>query len=144
MLTFPLHRMTLTMTTTTLPRRTALGLLIAATLFASASALAATPTVEIIAFAHSPVVSALKPLREWLATQGNKIKLQETDMESPAGVQRLQAVGVKGHVPIVIVVNGKYQHKRADGSPVELISFPGAKTWTMEDAKAVVTQATNH
>lgn len=124
-----------------IPRRNALGLLIVGSLFASTVALAAPPTVEIVAFAHPPVVSALKPLRDWLGSQGGKVKIVETDKESPAGAQRLQAVGVKGHVPIVILVNGQHQHKRADGSAVELISFPGAKTWTLEDAKAVVSRA---
>lgn len=128
----------------TLHRRSALGLIFVGTLLASTAALAAPPTVEIVAFAHTPVASALKPLRDWLATQGGKFKLVETDMESPTGAQRLQAVGVKGHVPIVILVNGQYQQKRADGSAVELISFPvaaGAKGWTLEDAKSAISQA---
>jgi len=129
----------------TLPRRSALGLMLIGILLASSAALAAPPTVEIVAFAHPPVASALKPLRDWLATQGGQVKLVETDMESPAGAQRLQAVGIKGHVPIVILVNGQYQQKRADGGAVELISFPvntGNKGWTLEDAKAVITRAT--
>lgn len=124
------------------------GLLVPAAFFADI-AHAATPVVEIIAFAHPPVASALKPLREWLGTQGGKFKVVETDMESPAGVQRLQAVGVKGHVPIVILVNGQYQYKRADGRVVDLSSFPSGPSapagfqggWTLEDAKAAISNA---
>jgi hypothetical protein len=146
MLTPTRSRKTRTMTAThrTLHGRSALGLMLIGILLASTAALAAPPTVEIVAFAHAPVVSALKPLRDWLATQGGKVKLVETDMESPAGAQRLQAVGVKGHVPVVILVNGQYQQKRADGNVVELISFPvvaGSKGWTLEDAKSAITQA---
>ncbi|MDT4840748.1 hypothetical protein FQZ97_745770 [compost metagenome] len=130
-------------------RRNAMGMAIVGSLLAPAAFSTgiahAAAVVEIVAFSHTPVASALKPLRDWLATQGGKFKLVETDMESPAGAQRLQAVGVKGHVPIVILVNGQYQQKRADGSAVELISFPvaaGAQGWTLEDAKSAITQAT--
>jgi hypothetical protein len=65
------------------------------------------PLVEIIAFAHPPVVSALKPLRDWLGAQGNKVKLIEIDMESAEGQKRLAAMGVKGHTPILILINGR-------------------------------------
>lgn len=126
-----------------LARRHALCLLIIGTMFASTAACAAPPTVEIVAFDHPPVVSALKPLREWLASQGNRLQLIETNMESPAGTQRLRALGIKGHTPIVILVNGQYPQKRADGSTVDLISFPGPKSWTIEDAKAVIVRAAN-
>lgn len=106
---------------------------------------AAPPVIEIIAFAHPPVQSALKPLRDWLATQGNKIRVLELDMETPAGVQRAAAVGVTGHVPILLLINGRYAFTRKDGSPVEFKSFPaglgapGPKgAWTIDDAKAVI------
>jgi hypothetical protein len=126
---------------TTYHRRHAIRLLIIGTAFAANATYAAPPTVEIVAFAHPPVVSALKPLREWLASQSGRLKLVETDLESPAGAQRLLAAGIKGHVPIVILVNGQHQQKRADGSMVELVSFPGPKSWTIEDVKAVITRA---
>lgn len=125
------------------------GGLLTPVVFSTGIAHAATPVVEIIAFAHPPVVSALKPLREWLGTQSNKVKLVETDMETPTGAQRLQAVGIKGHVPIVILVNGQYQYKRADGRVMDLTSFPSGPSaasgflggWTLEDAKAAINNA---
>lgn len=125
-------------------RRFALALLASAGLALTTGAHAAPPTVEIVAFAHPPVVSALKPLREWLASQGGKVRLTETDLESPAGARHLQAAGVTGHVPLVILVNGRYEHRRADGSAVALVSFPvasGTKGWTLDDAKAIITRA---
>ena len=107
---------------------------------------AAPPVVEIVAFAHPPVQSALKPLRDWLAQQGAKFRVVEFDMETPEGERRLQAVGVKGHVPIVVLIDGQYRHKRADGSAVEFISFPagpgtpaGVKgTWSAADVQAIL------
>lgn len=109
---------------------------------------AAQPVVEIIAFAHPPVQSALKPLRDWLAAQGAKVKVVEIDMETPAGEKRLRAVGVTGHVPVVVLVDGQHLHQRADGSAVDFVSFPagsvtppGVKgTWSAADVEAILKQ----
>lgn len=108
------------------------------------SAWAASPTVEIIAFAHPPVQSALKPLRDWLPHQGGKLRVVEIDMETPEAGRRLQAAGLKGHLPIVILINGQYRHKRPDGSSVEFVGFPAAPNaapesgWTVDDVKKVL------
>lgn len=105
-------------------------------------------TLEIIAFAHPPVQAALKPLRDWLPTQGNRIKVVEIDMESSEAQQRLKSLGLTGHLPIVLVINGQYRHKRANGSTVEFVSFPAIpkaaggeanKGWTVDDVKATLT-----
>jgi hypothetical protein len=110
------------------------------------SAWAAVPVVEIIAFAHPPVQAALKPLRDWLSGQGGTLRVVEIDMESPAAEKRLQALGLKGHLPIVVLVNGQYRHARKDGSSVDLVGFPSGKGapagmstgWSIEDAQAVI------
>jgi hypothetical protein len=107
---------------------------------------AAAPVVEIIALSHPPVASALKPLRDWLGAQGNKVKLIEIDMESAEGQKRLTAAGVKGHTPILILINGQYKLNRTDGSTVELLSFPAGPTtptgvkggWSADDIKALL------
>jgi len=110
---------------------------------------AAPPTVDIIGFAHPPVQTALKPLREWLAAQGAKVKVTETDMDSPAAAQRLQALGLKEHIPVVVLVNGQLRHTLPGGKAVELVGFPaggstpaGAKGsgWTLDDVKTLVIQ----
>jgi hypothetical protein len=111
------------------------------------TAWAAPPLVEVIAYAHPPVQSALKPLRDWLAQQGGKVRVVEIDMESREAEARLKALGIKGHVPVVVLVDGRYQHKRADGSAVEFVNFPagpgtppGVKgTWSAADVQAAVT-----
>jgi len=119
---------------------------IAVTALSTGMAWAAQPVVEIIAFAHPPVQSALKPLRDWLATQSKKIRVIEIDMESPEAEKRLAALGLKGHIPIVVLVDGKYKHTRQDGSVVEFVSFPngpgtpaGVKGgWSAEDVQALL------
>jgi hypothetical protein len=114
--------------------------------FQASIAWAAPPVVEIIAFAHPPVQTALKPLREWLSSQGTRVRVVEIDMESPAAAKRLQTLGIGGHVPIVILVNGQYKRTRKDGSSVELVGFPSGLMapaaakggWSTEDAQAMV------
>ena len=130
-----------------LNRRTLLAHMAAATLaLAMGPAWAAAPVVEIIAFAHPPVQSALQPLRAWLASQGSKMRVVEIDMESAAAEKRLKAIGLKGHIPIVVLVDGQYQHSRKDGSVVAFVGFPtgpgtpaGVKGgWSAEDVQALL------
>jgi len=114
----------------------------AALLLSMGAAWAAQPVVEIIAFAHPPVQSALKPLRDWLSSQGKHARVVEIDMDTPAGEKRAAAVGVTGHVPILILVDGKYAFNRKDGAAIELKSFPATQnmkgSWTIDDAKAAI------
>jgi len=128
-------------------RRNLLAALAASALTGAAgSALAAPPTVEILAMAHPPVKMALAPLRNWLAAQGGKIKLIEVDVESPQGEKRLAAAGLDGHIPIVILIDGQYRQKRKDGSAMEFVNFPAIEgappgvrgKWTTADVQAVL------
>lgn len=117
-------------------------------MLAAGHALAAPPTVEILAMAHPPVKMALAPLRNWLAAQGGKLKVVEIDVESPQGEKRLQSVGLDGHIPIVILIDGQYRQKRKDGAAMEFVNFPvieGAPpgvrgTWTTADVQAVLAE----
>ncbi|MFM2059139.1 MAG: hypothetical protein RLY71_3524 [Pseudomonadota bacterium] len=136
------------MTFPTLPRRRWLSTLAAASasLLLAPAAHAAAPVVEIIAFAHPPVQAALNPLRDWLAAQGSRLKVIEIDMETPAGQNRLKAVGLTGHVPVVVLIDGQHLHKRTDGSTVDFVSFPAGPAaphgangrWSADDVKAVL------
>lgn len=136
------------MTTRTRSRRRCIATLLAASasLAMLSTAEAAQPVVEIIAFVHPPVQSALRPLRDWLATQGGRLKIVEIDMETPAGEKRLKEVGVTGHVPVVVLIDGQYRHKRGDGSAVDLVGFPagpgtpqGVKgSWSTADVEALL------
>jgi hypothetical protein len=112
---------------------------------------AAPPTVEIIAMGHPPVQSALRPLREWLARQGGRLRVVEVDAEGPQGEKRLAAIGLTGHVPIVILIDGKRQYRRKDGSTVSFVNFPAVKEsppgirgdWLIEDVQAALTERMN-
>lgn len=112
---------------------------------------AAQPSIEIVAMSHPPVQSALQPLREWLAKQGGKFHVAEIDAESPQGVKRLASIGLVGHVPIAILIDGKQQYRRKDGSLVNFVNFPAVKEsppgargdWQISDVQAALTERMN-
>ena len=113
---------------------------------AAGGAMATQPTVEILAMPHPPVQMALKPLRDWLAAQGGKIKVSQVDIESPQGTKLLTSVGLNGHIPILILIDGQYRHRRKDGKPLAFVNFPAIPEapsgvrgeWTTADVEAVL------
>lgn len=123
-------------------------LLLAALLSFALPAWAAPPVVEIVAMPHPPVKMALQPLRDWLGQQGAKLKVVETDVESAQGEKKLAGVGLSGHIPVVILIDGQYRVKRPDGASVDLVNFPnqpntppGARgQWVIPDVQAVLTE----
>jgi hypothetical protein len=119
-----------------------------ALIFAAGPALAAPPVVEIAAMGHPPVKAALQPLRDWLAAQGSKLRVTEIDIEGAEGAKRLQAAGLSGHIPVLILIDGKHAFRRKDGSQVAFVNFPntpdtppGARgNWTTADVQAVLAE----
>jgi hypothetical protein len=116
--------------------------------FQAGMALASPPTVEIIAMPHPPVMMALQPLRDWLASQGGKLHVKEIDSESPEGMKRLQVAGLSGHVPVLILIDGQHSFKRKDGSQVAFVNFPNAPdtpsgargNWVTSDVQAILAE----
>jgi hypothetical protein len=114
---------------------------------ASSSAVAAQPTIEILAMPHPPVQMALQPLRDWIANQGGKLKVVEVNIESTQGEKRLAAAGLDGHIPILILIDGKYRYRRKDGSQVAFVNFPAIQDappgvrgeWSVADVQNVLT-----
>jgi hypothetical protein len=125
-------------------RQSVFMLAVTSVLWSSGLVLAAAPVVEIVAMPHPPVKAALAPLRKWLAAQGEKITVKEIDSESADGIKRMKSVGLSGHIPVLILIDGQYKTKRTDGSMVEFVNFPnqpntppGARgNWTANDVEA--------
>ena len=115
----------------------------------SPAAAAVQPTVEIIALSHWPVQNALKPVRDFLGTVAGQVQVVELDAESAEGAKRISAVGLKGHIPILLLINGNSQFKRSDGTVVEFRDFPAQAgnplglngSWTVADFEAAVKAA---
>lgn len=117
-------------------------------LWFSAQVWAASTVVEIVAMPHPPVKAALSELREWMAAHGKKLTVKEIDSESADGIQRMKAVGLSGHIPVLILIDGQYRLKRKDGSTVEFVNFPNAPNtpagargnWTTADVQAALAE----
>ena len=128
-------------------RRTFLAAGVAAALTVNIqAAFAGQPIVEIIALPHWPIQAALKPVREILKSYGDKIKVVEFNADEADGKARMKAVGKKGHVPVLILINGMYKYTRADGKMVEFENFPSDSNspmglngkWSPSDVKAAL------
>jgi hypothetical protein len=57
---------------------------------------------------------------------------------------------LRGHIPIIILINGSKSFKRPDGKAIEFVNFPAASSnpmgmngaWTMNDLEAAIQAAT--
>lgn len=115
---------------------------------ATTPAHAAPPTVEIVAMPHWPVQKALQPLRDLLAKYDGQIRLVEMDAEAADGEKRLKSVGLKGHIPIVVLIDGKNRFRPGDGKEIQFVNFPAAAgnpmglngTWTAADVEAALVE----
>jgi ABC-type glycerol-3-phosphate transport system substrate-binding protein len=109
-------------------------------------AAAAQPVVEVLAMGHWPVQKALKPVRDLLAKYDGRVRVVDMDIEGSDGVKRLKAVGLKGHIPIVLLIDGNKSFKRADGKTVDFVNFPVAAdnplnlngTWSVANFEAAL------
>lgn len=107
---------------------------------------AAQPVVEVIAMSHWPVQDALEPIYNVLAKFGDKILVIKLNIEEADGKNRMKSVGQKGHIPVLVLIDGMYRHTLPNGTSVEFINFPGGSsspmgvngTWTPEDVEAAV------
>ena len=110
---------------------------------------ASQPVVEVIALEHGPVQNALKPVRDVLAKYAGRVRVVELNAESPEGEKRLKAVGLKGHIPIALLIDGSKTYKTAQGKTVEFVNFPAAAgnpmglngAWTVADFEEALRRA---
>jgi hypothetical protein len=127
----------------------AAAVLLSTKTFSGRAGAAGPATVEVLAMAHWPVQNALKPAREVLAKYAGRIRVVDMDIESPDGEKRAKSVGLKGHIPLVILINGSRSFKRADGKTIDFVNFPAASgspmglngTWTVADLEAAIQAA---
>lgn len=132
-------------------RRTLMAALAATALLQSAPvAYAADPVaVEIIGLAHWPVQDALKPILEMLEGFGGQITVTEYDADTQEGKDKMSDAGQRGHVPVLILIDGEYQFTREDGTAIEFLNFPADAenpanlngSWSVDDVEFVVNRA---
>jgi hypothetical protein len=130
-------------------RRDFIAGIVAIAALALLAASPAPPTIEVIALQHYPVRDALKPVRDLLGKLGSQVKVVEIDAGTQAGDKRIKAIGLKGHIPIVLLINGSNKFKRTDGTEVEFTNFPAKAgnplglngSWSVADFEAAVNAA---
>ena len=104
-----------------------------------------TVTVDIIYLNHPPVIPVLDQVDTMLKSYGDKVKVTHYDFDTPEGAAFAQKMGITGHDPLAIFVNGS-QSFNLDGRTVTFNSFPqGAGTgmvpdgaWTTDDLNAIL------
>jgi hypothetical protein len=93
---------------------------------AAGPALAAQPVVEVLAMSHWPVRKALEPVIAALGRYEGRVRVVQMDIESDEGKKRMKEIGLKGHIPVILIIDGVRTFKRSDGSTVEFVNFPAA------------------
>ena len=104
-----------------------------------------TATVDIIYLNHPPVLPILQEIDAVLNPYGDKVKVTRYDFDTTEGAAFAQKVGITGHDPLAIFVNGS-QSFDLDGRTVTFNSFPqGGSTgmvpdgaWTVADLDTVL------
>jgi len=101
--------------------------------------------VDILYLNHPPVLPVLDQVASVLEPYGDKVKVTRYDFDTPEGAAFAKKVGITGHDPLAIFVNGS-QTFNLDNRVVTFNSFPqGAGTgmvpdgaWSIDDLDAVL------
>jgi len=109
------------------------------------TSLAANPLrVDVLFMDHGPMQPTLKQMRATFADFGDSLRVSWHDAESQAGAGFMAKMGVKGHVPLQIWLNGKDTVAVGD-KPIRFVGFPtGAGPaffqgkWTMDDLRQAI------
>ena len=102
-------------------------------------------TVDIVYLNHPPVLPILDEVAATLKPYGDRVKVTRYDFATPEGAAFAQKMGITGHDPLAIFVNGS-QSFDLDGRTVTFNSFPqGGGTgmvpdgaWTVADLDTVL------
>jgi hypothetical protein len=107
-------------------------------MFIPATSLAAGKVrVEAVGFfSHPPMQPVLESIQSTCEGFGDKVELILHDETTDEGQQFLSKVGLSGHIPMALFVDGKIVHL-IDGKTVTFRDFPG-ETWSADDLKKVI------
>lgn len=105
--------------------------------------------VEILYMNHGPMQPVLRDLKELLAGYSGKVAVQWFDVDLAAGKSFMEEKKIRGHVPLLILVNGEKQFKTT-GREVTLQGFPtGAGpfssvegNWAVADLQSILNDLT--
>jgi hypothetical protein len=104
-----------------------------------------TAKVDILYLNHPPVIPVLDQVTARLKPYGDMVKVTRYDFDTPEGAAFAQKMGIMGHDPLAIFVNGSQSFK-LDGRTVTFNSFPQGMgsgmvpdgAWTIDDFDAIL------
>ncbi len=104
--------------------------------------------VDVLYMNHGPMQPILRELRILFPKYKDKLTLSWYDVESKEGIAFKAKRGIKGHVPMVIWIDGKFEQV-VNNSKIKFTGFPtGAGPsfaqgkWTFDDLAAVLDRKT--
>ena len=108
-------------------------------------AIPGVPSVELIYLNHGPVRKVIADIDNLLEGYGEQIHITHYTFGSPEGETFAESKKLKGHIPMVVYIDGSMKFT-VDNRSVEFISFPqGGGTgfvadgeWSIDDLKQVI------
>jgi hypothetical protein len=95
--------------------------------------------VDIIFMNHGPMQPVVKAVKEILARHGGTASPTWYDFDEPSGQDFMRQKGIKGHIPLLILIDGS-SIAQVQGRPVTFAGFPGGHgpyqfqgKWTLDD-----------
>jgi len=105
--------------------------------------------IEVLYMNHGPLRPTLRELDKLLTGYGDRIAVYGYDFNSEEGERFKAEKGIKGHVPLVLWIDGKSTLK-LNGTPVTFSGFPTGSgpaffqgKWDMAVLKEALDQITN-
>ncbi len=105
--------------------------------------------IDVLYMNHGPLRPTLRELNNLFAGYGDGIVVSGHDFYSEEGARFKAEKGIKGHVPLVLWIDGKSTLK-VNGTPVRFRGFPTGSgpasfqgKWNMEVLKEVLDQITD-
>jgi hypothetical protein len=104
--------------------------------------------VDVLFMNHGPLMSTVSKMKSIFSGYGNELSISWYDFDTKEGEQFMGKMGLKGHIPLIIWIDGT--PKRTVGA--KEITFAGFPTgsgppmfrgkWTMDELKTALDQAT--
>ena len=109
---------------------------------------AAPVKVDILFMNHGPMQPVIKQIKEVLGRYPESVQAAWHDVETPEGGAFMKRMDIKGHIPLIIFVNGSTAQD-LDGKRISFTGFPSGAgpfmfqgAWGMKDFDALLQSMT--
>ncbi len=103
--------------------------------------------LEILYMNHGPMRPTIAKIRDLLAPHTGSIQAVWYDFDTPAGKRFMKDKKLKGHIPLLLVLDGRSDFL-VNGRPVRLQGFPSGAgpfksvegDWSLEDLQTILAE----